>query len=58
MILEYGKKVKDMVSGKTREESVLKSIFTDEKGSLPQWITLLYEKVDGIEWYILGIRIL
>lgn len=22
-------------------------IFTDEKDSLPQWITLLYEKVDG-----------
>lgn len=25
----------------------MKAIFTDEKDSLPQWVTLLYEKVDG-----------
>lgn len=33
MILEYGKKVKDMVPEKTKE-SVVKLIFTDEKDSL------------------------
>ena len=32
---------------KAEEESVLKPIFTDGEDSLPQWITLLYEKVDG-----------
>lgn len=37
-----------IVPGKrVKEETDLDLIFTDEEDGLPQWVTLLYEKVDG-----------